>query len=630
MRRISFKVTPHGAYDEEVPVARFQVALRRAATPAGLGAGAALVAAVLSFTALATQFDNNLYDFLFRLTQAPPQQTAAVLVGLDERTFQRFGGTRALRSTLAGLLNRMAEGKPAVVAIDVTLTDPGDPAEDARLAAAMARTPRLVLACEMTSDGSAWQRPVAAFATHAAACGHVSTLAGPYDNVNRRITLERVSQRQRLWALSLEALRLYRGADDIVSSPTDLTVGGLTIESRWDEGRPLRVRYAEGAIPMLPAADILDGKRIGELAGRVVFVGITATSAVPDRLFTPLSRSVPMPGVEIHAQAFQTMESGKFLNDVPLSVSLAVALGLALTASLALGLIPGWTAWIVAGMVLALAHALPALALGRGQVLAPFALAAAAWVATLISAAHRYFFVNRRLDASQAETERYQQAFHFVAHEMRTPLTAIQGSSELMARYNLPEPKRKELGLMINAESKRLAKMITTFLNVEKLGAGQMEVHRAEFPVIELIDICYQRAMPLAERKQIRITSDCPDELAMQADRELMEYALYNLMTNAIKYSPAESDILVRAWADGGEVRIAVRDQGMGMDAGEVKNLFRKFYRTRGAERSGEMGTGIGLSIVKQIIVHHGGRIDVESAPGKGSTFTLVVPVTLH
>jgi signal transduction histidine kinase len=172
--------------------------------------------------------------------------------------------------------------------------------------------------------------------------------------------------------------------------------------------------------------------------------------------------------------------------------------------------------------------------------------------------------------------------------------------------------------------------MITTFLDVEKLSAGQMELRRSVFPVPELIDMCYQRAMPLAERKQIRVTADAPDALMLDADRELMEYALYNLLTNAIKYSPPESDITVRAWNEAAEVRLSVRDQGMGMDATEVKNLFRKFYRTRSAERSGEVGTGIGLSIVQQIILHHGGRISVESAPGKGSTFTVALPATLH
>lgn len=589
-----------------------------------------LAAAALSFTALAAQFDNNVYDFLFRAAPPAPVSSPAVLVVFDEASFQRYGGIRNLRRNLASLLELIAPAGPAAVAVDVTLADPGDPAEDARLAAAFARTRRLVLACEMMPDGSAWQDPIAPFRHHAEALGHVSTLAGPYDDINRRITLERVAGRSRRWALSLEALRLVLGATTILSSPSDLAAGPRLIPSRWDEGRPLRVRYAERGVPSISAASLLAGRPAGDLHGKAVFIGVTAISAAPDRLFTPISRGVPMPGVAIHAQAFQTMYAGAFLLDAPLSLTLALALACSLLLLAALSLLPRWHAWLAAAALLLLAHALPGLFFDRGRVLAPAAPLASAWLAFLGGGAFRYFYVRRRLQTSEAATRRYQQAFHFVAHEMRTPLTAIQGSSELISRYNLPEAKRRELSRMINTESKRLAQMITTFLDVEKLTAGQMELRLSEFPVQELVDACYQRAMPLAERKQIRITSRVPEHLTLRADRELLEYALYNLFTNAVKYSPPETGITVGAAAAAGQTRLWVADEGMGMDAAEVKNLFRKFYRTRRAEQSGETGTGIGLSIVQQIVLLHNGSISVESAPGKGSTFTLVLPGTLH
>jgi two-component system phosphate regulon sensor histidine kinase PhoR len=105
----------------------------------------------------------------------------------------------------------------------------------------------------------------------------------------------------------------------------------------------------------------------------------------------------------------------------------------------------------------------------------------------------------------------------------------------------------------------------------------------------------------------------------------LMEYAFYNLLTNAVKYSPAETEIHVAAILSGGELRLSVRDQGIGMDAQELKSIFKKFYRTKRAEASGEVGTGIGLSIVEQIVSHHHGRMDVTSEPGKGSCFTIIL-----
>jgi signal transduction histidine kinase len=90
--------------------------------------------------------------------------------------------------------------------------------------------------------------------------------------------------------------------------------------------------------------------------------------------------------------------------------------------------------------------------------------------------------VRRNLGIEQAARARYQQAMHFVTHEMRTPLSAIQGSSELISRYALTEEKRKQIALLINSESKRLARMVEIFLNVERLSAGQMELKREAIP----------------------------------------------------------------------------------------------------------------------------------------------------
>src|SRR6266567_747403 len=105
-----------------------------------------------------------------------------------------------------------------------------------------------------------------------------------------------------------------------------------------------------------------------------------------------------------------------------------------------------------------------------------------------------------------------------------------------------------------------------------------------------------------------------------------MEYACYNLLTNAVKYSPQRTEVTASTGRDAGHVLIAVRDQGIGMDQREVKQIFQKFYRTKKAEESGEAGTGIGLSIVQQIVEQQGGQIEVTSQPGAGSCFTLVLP----
>jgi len=194
-----------------------------------------------------------------------------------------------------------------------------------------------------------------------------------------------------------------------------------------------------------------------------------------------------------------------------------------------------------------------------------------------------------------------------------------------MGRYNLSEEKRKQMAEMINRESKRLARMIQTFLDVERLSDGQMELKREPFTARELVDSCLLRVRPLGERKNIQVSAG-DLEGALEGDRELMEYAVYNLMTNAVKYSASGTAVTVRCLAEGDRLRLSVNDQGIGVDAKELHQIFQKFYRTKRAEASGEKGTGIGLSIVEQIVHHHGGKVEVTSQPGKGSCFTLVLP----
>ncbi len=595
---------------------------------AGLGLGAAAVALALSYTALGGQFDNNLYDWFFRLHPAERNASQTAVLAIDDRTLLETGGLRGMRRALAQALERLAAAGPKAVAVDLTLADRGDEAEDAALAAAFGKTPRLVLACEMMADGSRWQDPVERFRIHAAGVGHVGALPGPYDEINRRIPLERVAGGVRRWAMSLETLRVVENAKAVDSAPFDVEVNGITIRSRWDEGRPMRVRYRDPAgMTRVSLLELLRDRNAAErLRGKVVFVGVTAQSAVRDRLFTPLSAGMSMPGVEIHAQAFETMAARDFLEDAPPAYGLAAAVMAGGLVAAVFAFLDGWAAWAAACAALALVIAAPYAAFTRGMVLPPAGPYAAAWLAALACGSWKYFFVRRRLGESEARTARYQQAFHFVAHEMRTPLTAIQGSSELITRYRLPEEKQKELGQMINAESKRLARMITTFLDVERLTAGQMELRRTQFSIGELVDTCLGRARPLAERKNIALTCGEVPAMPVAGDRELLEYALYNLVNNAIKYSRAGGEVRVFAECRNGAVRLSVQDQGIGMSADEVKSIFTKFYRTKKAIASGEAGTGIGLSIVAQIATHHGGRVDVASEPDKGSCFTLVLP----
>jgi signal transduction histidine kinase len=509
--------------------------------------------------------------------------------------------------------------------VDVVLADQEDPAEDARLERAMRGINNLVLVAHL--ENGRWEEPLPRFMAAGAIKGHDKSDEDSKDGVTRKIPLEQRAARERNWALALEAFRLEKGAARILESPSDLQVGNELIPAARssDGNRPLRVQFARESFLQVSLKDLVDQPGLAaRFHDQVVFLGITSITASYDRVATPYGQE-RIPGVQVHAELFETLERARFLTDASVSEVLGFCLAAAVLFGLIFGLLSGWRAYLLAGALLAAVHVTPLLFFRAGIVFPYFAPIATAWLTFFAAASYQHFVVRGQLYKSESDRRRYQQAIHFVTHEMRTPLTAIQGSSELMGRYNLPEEKRRQIADMINQESKRLARMIQTFLDVERLSDGQMELKREPFSAREIVEACIQRAQPLAERKNIRIQTNVL-EGDLEGDRELMEYVVYNLLTNAVKYSNADTEITAWCLPQNDHVRLSVRDQGIGMDSKELRQIFQKFYRTKRAEASGETGTGIGLSIVEQIVHYHGGKMEVTSEPGKGSCFTVVLP----
>lgn len=598
-----------------------------AAAYVGLLAGA-FVVAVLGSWLIGLSIDQSAYDEMLRRSRPTSRQPESALLVIDERTLDAIpGGDDSFRRALAQALSLVAAAKPKAVAVDVLLTKPKDPAGDRQLAAAFRKCPNLVLGSELLSDG--WEDPIPLFRDTAAAIGQVHVWTDR-DGVARQIPLLRVWEHTRRWALSLEAFRLSRGADIVEAyGGSDLQVGSTTIPAAHAT-RLMRVHYARADKPkQISVKALLDNPLLAsEFTGKVVFVGGTAQTE-HDRIFTPFSEGRATSGVEINAEGFETMAHGDFITDVGDVWVVLWAAFLVAAAGAAFRYLPLWAAYLTGAAIVLAGTAAPYVAFNSGHVL-PFTMSASAgWMGGITATAYYHLVTRRNLKRSEAERARYQQAMHFVTHEMRTPLSAIQGSSELITRFALTDEKRKQVAQLINSESKRLARMVEIFLNVERLSAGQMELKKEHIPVADMVALCVERTRPLAERKNIAIhLQPIATDLELTGDRELMEYACYNLLTNAVKYSPQRTEVTVTGARDGSHVRIAVQDQGIGMDQKEVKQIFRKFYRTKKAEQSGEAGTGIGLSIVQQIVEQHGGQIDVVSEPGKGSCFTLVLPAT--
>lgn len=217
-----------------------------------------------------------------------------------------------------------------------------------------------------------------------------------------------------------------------------------------------------------------------------------------------------------------------------------------------------------------------------------------------------------------------------VSHELKTPITLIQGFVETLQDGAIEEPEEAGRFLGIIAQhAKRLDAIIEDLLALSRLEQSQAgAVPVAEETVVRIADQALAACQGKAEAKNIRFENGCPPGLTVRVNANLLEQALVNLIDNAVKFSEPGTVVRIAAEADpgGGEVRIAVSDQGCGIAAENQERVFERFYRVDKGRSRKEGGTGLGLAIVKHILQVHGGRVSLTSAPGAGSTFTLHFP----
>jgi signal transduction histidine kinase len=226
-------------------------------------------------------------------------------------------------------------------------------------------------------------------------------------------------------------------------------------------------------------------------------------------------------------------------------------------------------------------------------------------------------------------TEVRSQFVASVSHELKTPLTAIRMFAETLAmgRTRDEHTKSEYLETIVN-ESERLARLVDNVLDFSKIEQGK-KIYRLRPVRLEDVADSAARAMqfPLAQQGfQLRfsVERDIPE---LRADPDAIQQAILNLLTNAMKYSGDAREIDLRLGARNGDAVIEVVDHGLGMAADEQKHIFEKFYRAPSHESRLIAGTGLGLTLVAHIVKAHGGRVEVESAPGLGSTFSILLPV---
>jgi signal transduction histidine kinase len=218
-----------------------------------------------------------------------------------------------------------------------------------------------------------------------------------------------------------------------------------------------------------------------------------------------------------------------------------------------------------------------------------------------------------------------------VSHELRTPLTAIREASRLLIDgiYAHNPKSRDELLTIVSDECERLIVSVNRILDLSRMEAKMMEYHFNRTDLIQLIRNCILKLAPIAQRKNITLELTPPPQLPeILIDPERISQLLENLVGNALKYTNAKGSVIVRTSVKNHEnmaVEVSVSDTGCGIHEKNLNKIFKKFKRIESGKETAR-GTGLGLSIAKHIISVHGGKIWVESTPGKGSTFFFTLP----
>lgn len=215
--------------------------------------------------------------------------------------------------------------------------------------------------------------------------------------------------------------------------------------------------------------------------------------------------------------------------------------------------------------------------------------------------------------------------FTNISHELRTPLTLIADPVEMLLEDTGIKGKSRELLKMVQRNALALQQLVSNILDFRKIQNGKMELKLYRFDIVKTLTMWVGDFQLTAERKQIRLHLDVDDLTGsheMIADQEKISRIVFNLLSNALKYTPAGGEIFVSLKDEGANLRLDVKDTGKGISQDEADKIFERFFQAKGAAS----GTGIGLALVKSFVELHHGEARVESEPGKGSDFIVVIP----
>lgn len=384
--------------------------------------------------------------------------------------------------------------------------------------------------------------------------------------------------------------------------------------------------------------DILLGNiELPNLTGKIILLGTDTGTSFKDYIATPFDHNPgAMPLVEMQANMFETLIQNKAPIQTPKWLNwIFVALISILTIEVVLGARP------LIGLIILSSTFI-------GFVVFAFLIF---WTSGyLISMIHPilsifltyYFFIPYRLIKENRRSWEYYQKnqllrqveelktnfISMMSHDLKTPIARIQGMTDLISRddHPLSNPQREAVDT-IKQSSEDLLKFISSILSYGKIESEGVQLQKQSKDINAMIEEVVRKHEFLAKVKKIQILTELEPLFPISVDPELMKQIFSNLIENAIKYSPEETKVLITSEERNNRVIVQISDQGQGIPEDELPHIFMKFFRSKNAKSSPIKGSGLGLYLAKYFTELHGGSIIVDSSYGKGTTFTVELPI---
>lgn len=234
---------------------------------------------------------------------------------------------------------------------------------------------------------------------------------------------------------------------------------------------------------------------------------------------------------------------------------------------------------------------------------------------------------DRMLDRLEQAFRRQRQFTADASHELRTPLALLASQVDVALERERNPAEYEDLLRSLRDDASRMTQLVNELLTLARADAGQQLLTREELDLSDLVRTLVPTLEPLAAQNGVRLTEQVQCEMRVSGDQMRLTQLLINLVDNAVRYTPAGGSVIVSAARDGNWAVLSVADTGVGIDAEHLPHVFERFYRVDSARARSEGGAGLGLAICQWIARAHGGDIAVESTPGRGSVFTVRLPL---